>query len=153
MDAIALRRQPGVMLLREYGGASTNVRVWLDANHDGKTDAGELKTLNELGISQINLAAKKESGAVRDGNEILSSGTFIQNGQTKEALALNFLANPNGHSFVGSGSGTAINTQGGVRSYSAGNAAGETIDVTQKGVTNAYGAQGNDTLIGNAANN
>ncbi|MEK7323495.1 MAG: S8 family serine peptidase [Pseudomonadota bacterium] len=90
---------------------------------------------------------------MRDGNEILSSGTFIQAGIAKEALALNFLANPNGHSFVNSGSGTTTTTQGGVSSYTAGNAAGEIIDVTQKGVTNAYGAQGNDTLIGNTANN
>lgn len=46
-----------------------------------------------------------------------------------------------------------VSVIGGVRSYTAGNAAGETIDVAAKGVDNAYGAQGKDTLIGNAANN
>lgn len=34
-----------------------------------RRNAGERKTLNELGISQINLTAKKESGVVRNGNK------------------------------------------------------------------------------------
>ncbi len=131
----------------------TNVRVWVDANHDAKTDLGELKTLAELNIPQINLNRQNQSGLVRDGNEVLASGSFIQNNITKEALALNFLANPNGHTFAASASGTTVRTQGGVSSYASSNAAGETIDVTLKGVNNAYGASGNDTLNGNAGNN
>ena len=90
---------------------------------------------------------------MRDGNEVLASGSFIQNSITKEVLALNFLANPNGHTFTASGSGTTVRTQGGVSSYASSNAAGEVIDVTAKGVTHAYGASGNDTLNGNAGNN
>lgn len=133
--------------------AFNNVRVWIDADHDGVTDAGELQTLSALNITQINLTPKSESGLVRDGNEILSSGSFIQGGVTKEALAASFIADPGGHTFVTSGTGTQDTSQTGVTSYTAGNTAGETIDVTVKGVTNAYGAQGNDTLIGNAANN
>jgi transcriptional antiterminator Rof (Rho-off) len=35
-----------------------DLRVWVDANHDGKTDAGELKTLGELGITSLDLHAK-----------------------------------------------------------------------------------------------
>jgi hypothetical protein len=34
------------------------LRVWVDANGDGKTDPGELKTLDELGIASISIAAK-----------------------------------------------------------------------------------------------
>jgi hypothetical protein len=34
-----------------------NLRVWVDADRDGQTDAGELKALAALGITQINLAA------------------------------------------------------------------------------------------------
>jgi len=70
-----------------------NVKVWVDVNHDGITDAGELKTLSSLNITSINLNQTAQSGLVRDGNEILASSTFIQNGQTKEALAANFIAN------------------------------------------------------------
>ncbi len=90
-----------------------SVKVWVDANHDGKSwidtdndgvkdpgEATELKALTELGITSINLSPTTQSGLVRDGNEILASGTFTLNGQTKEALAANFLYNPNGHTFT-----------------------------------------------------
>ena len=133
--------------------AFANVKVWLDADHDAETDAGELKTLSELAITQINLDAQTQSGLVRDGNEVLATGSFVQNGVTKEALAANFLANPNGHNFVSSGSGTLVSTQGGLSSYVASDPNGETIDVALKGVANAYGATGNDTLIGDGNNN
>jgi hypothetical protein len=34
-----------------------DLRVWVDANQDGKTDSGELKTLDELGIVSLDLGA------------------------------------------------------------------------------------------------
>ncbi len=40
--------------------------VWVDANHDGVTEAGELKTLAQLGITSIDLHA--------------TAGTTVQNG-------------------------------------------------------------------------
>ncbi len=145
--------------------AWTNVKVWVDANHDGKSfidtnnngilDAGEqteLKTLTELGITSINLNSTSQSGLVRDGNEVLATSTFVQNGVSKEALAANFIANPNGSTFTASGSGTLTQTEGNINSYTAGNG-GETIDVAQKAVNNAMGGNGNDTLIGDAGNN
>jgi hypothetical protein len=36
-----------------------SLRVWVDANQDGITDAGELKTLDDLGISSLSLAAQR----------------------------------------------------------------------------------------------
>ncbi|RUR71925.1 proprotein convertase P [Variovorax guangxiensis] len=151
--------------------AWNSVRVWVDGNHDGKSwddanrnsvvDSGEtseLKTLGELGITQINLANTAQSGEVRDGNEVLARGTFVQNGQTKEAIAANFLANPNGSTSSTSGTGTVVSSQAGsnasaTSSYVAGNDAGEIIDVASKGVRNAAGADGNDVLTGDANNN
>jgi len=80
--------------------AWSSLRVWVDANHDGKTDTGELKTFAQLGITRINLASTAQSGLVNNGNEVLASGTFTQtvNGvaKTKEALAARFIANPAG---------------------------------------------------------
>ncbi|MET3440687.1 Ca2+-binding RTX toxin-like protein [Variovorax paradoxus] len=158
-------------LFTSADAAWDSVKVWVDGNHDGKSwndansngvidggEASELKTLSELGITQINLANTAQSGEVRDGNEVLARGTFVQNGQTKEAIAANFLANPNGSTSNTSGSGTVVNTQAGTNtsatsSYVAGNDAGETIDVTSKGVRNAAGADGNDVLTGDANNN
>jgi Ca2+-binding RTX toxin-like protein len=160
--------------------------VWVDANHDGQSfidtnhnnvlDAGEateLKTLTELGITQINLTATAQSGAVSGGNEILASGSYslwvdaasnpVAAGTAgavlvnREAIAANFLANPNGHSFLTAETGTLVSTQGSglapaTSAYVAGNAAGEVIDVALKGVSNAYGAAGADTLLGDAGN-
>ncbi|MEA3194555.1 MAG: hypothetical protein QOD26_2888, partial [Betaproteobacteria bacterium] len=135
-----------------------SLRVWVDANHDGKTDAGELKTFGELGITSISLAGTGQSGLVRDGNEVLATSSFVINGQSHEALAANFLANPNGHTFTTSGSGTVVNTQAGggaaaVATYVSHSPTGETVDVAAKGVQNAYGSSGDDTLIGDANNN
>ncbi|GID08166.1 hypothetical protein TMM008_53680 [Pseudomonas sp. 008] len=151
--------------------AWSSVKVWVDANHDGKSwvdsngnnavDAGEtseVRTLNELGITSINLANTVQNGEVRDGNEVLARGTFVQNGISKEAIAANFLANPNGHTFSASGNGTIVSTQGGgevapVSAYASSPTSGETIDVAQKGVSNASGGVGRDVLLGDAGSN
>lgn len=151
--------------------AWSNVKVWVDANHDGKSwndlngndaiDAGEtseLKSLADLGITQVNLDNQIQSGEVRDGNEVLARGIFVQNGISKEAIAANFLANPNGHVFTASGTGTVVSTQGSgevsaVKGYVSSSATGETIDVAQKGVNNATGGSGNDVLQGDAQTN
>ena len=167
--------------------AWSNVKVWVDANHDGKSwvdtnengifdggDATELKTLAELGITQIDLGADTQSGLMRDGNEVLATGEFSQwvdaSGNpvpagtpgatlvTREAVAANLLNNPDGHEFSASGSGMVVTTQGsggasGATAYAVLSETGETVDVAAKGVDNAYGNIGNDTLIGDSGNN
>nr|WP_260416210.1 calcium-binding protein [Pseudomonas cichorii] len=151
--------------------AWSSVKVWVDANHDGKSwddangngsvdanEKSELKSLAELGITRINLNSVAQSGEVRDGNEVLARGTFVQNGVSKEAIAANFLANPNGHVFTASGTGTVISTQGGgevspVSGYASSSSTGEHIDVASKGVNNATGGSGNDVLQGDAQTN
>ncbi|WHS55804.1 MULTISPECIES: calcium-binding protein [Pseudomonas] len=151
--------------------AWSSVKVWVDANHDGKSwvdsngnnavdagEASEVRTLSELGITNINLANTVQNGEVRDGNEVLARGTFVQNGISKEAIAANFLANPNGHTFSASGNGTIVSTQGGgevapVSAYASSSTSGETIDVAQKGVSNASGGVGRDVLLGDAGSN
>ncbi len=144
----------------------SSVKVWVDSNHDGKNwndlngngaidagEASELKSFSDLGITQINLNNQVQSGEVRDGNEVLARGTFVQNGTSKEAIAANFLANPNGHVFTASGAGTVVSTQGSgevsaVKGYVSSSTTGETIDVAQKGVNNATGGSGDDVLLG-----
>ena len=41
--------------ITEEDNEFVNLRVWIDANHDGKADESELKTLEELNISKISL--------------------------------------------------------------------------------------------------
>lgn len=170
-DALKSLDSNGDAVFDDKDAAWSSVKVWVDGNHDGKSwddangngavdagEASELKSLSALGISRIDLAYAEQSGEVRDGNEVLASGTFVQNGSTKEAVAANFLANPNGHTFTASGSGVVISTQGSgqaapVSAYASSSKTGETIDVAQKGVNNATGGSGDDVLIGDAGTN
>lgn len=54
------------------------LRVWQDANQDGQAQAGELRSLTELGITQIGLTA--------DGQ---GRSTFVQDGASKEVRNVN----------------------------------------------------------------
>lgn len=51
------------------------LQVWVDADQDGKTDAGELRTLASLGITSIDLASQAVNRN-DDGNVILSKASY-----------------------------------------------------------------------------
>lgn len=128
----------------------SKLRVWVDASHDAQTDAGELKTLAELGITQINVRSTTASNELRDGNRVLAHGTFTINGKTQEALAVDFLGDPVSSTLLDQGTGTKVtSTSEGVTTtaYASKSTAGETLDAAQLGVSNLYGGIGNDTLI------
>ncbi|MDH6168920.1 subtilisin-like proprotein convertase family protein/subtilisin family serine protease [Variovorax boronicumulans] len=142
--------------------AWNNLRVWVDANHDGKTDAGELKTFASLGISAISLATVAQSGEVRDGNEVLARGTFTQNGVSREAIAANFLANPAGSTVTQDNGGVTVVTEnaaggaGATTAYVSKNinaAINETLNAASLKVRNLTGGAGGDVLTGDASNN
>jgi Ca2+-binding RTX toxin-like protein len=61
-----------------------NLRVWVDADSDGQTDAGELKTLASLGITQINLNATLLTNTFDNENEVGATGTFVMGGVTRQ---------------------------------------------------------------------
>lgn len=142
--------------------AWNELRVWVDANHDGKTDGGELKTFSDLGITAINLNATAQSGEVRDGNAVLARGSFTQYGITQEAIAANFLADPAGSTIIQSGSGIIVTTEnmvdgGGAAaafvSQNTAAAVSEALSATTLGVKNITGGAGDDSLTGDAQNN
>ncbi|MBU0483513.1 MAG: hypothetical protein KKB30_03240 [Proteobacteria bacterium] len=54
------------------------LRVWRDLNQDGESQAGELLTLDELGIAGINVAKTENSQLLANGNQIADLGTFIK---------------------------------------------------------------------------
>lgn len=110
------------------------VRVWVDSNHDGKSwddvnrnnqidtdESSELKTLDELGVSAIDLHTQVQGNETRNGNEVLARSTFTrtsiddqtarQQTATREVIAARFLANPVGHTFTEQGQGLVISTQ------------------------------------------
>jgi Ca2+-binding RTX toxin-like protein len=51
------------------------LKVWVDANEDGKTDAGELKSLAELNIVSISTGSTASTDTA-SGNAIAATGTF-----------------------------------------------------------------------------
>ena len=129
----------------------SKLRVWVDANHDGKTEAGELKTLDELGITQINVkGTASPTGETRDGNEVLSHGSFTINGKSQEALAVDFLGDPVSSTLAAQASGTVVTSTTGkstTTAYTSTSTANETLDAGKLGVNNVYAGSGNDTLI------
>ncbi|HGY1015955.1 TPA: hypothetical protein ACNUUK_004307, partial [Aeromonas salmonicida subsp. smithia] len=79
----------------------TGIRVWQDANQDGISQPSELKTLNELKITSIDLVSTPANTIVGD-NIITAIGSFTRNGEVHVAadihLAVNFTltdTNPN----------------------------------------------------------
>ncbi|MDP3135358.1 MAG: S8 family serine peptidase, partial [Burkholderiaceae bacterium] len=160
--------------------AWSGLRVWVDDNADGlsfkddngngRRDAGEvseLHTWDELGITSIYLAAQTESGLVAQGNDVLARSVFTRNGQDATAMALRFVANPDGHTFTpvspgaGIAGGAIVTTESAAtgavsRSYTSRNADAafnESLDVRALGVNHLYGGAGRDTLQGDAAAN
>jgi Ca2+-binding RTX toxin-like protein len=78
------------------------LRVWQDANSDGISQTGELKTLDELGITSINTAQTRVLQATANGNNIIATGSYIRNGQQQYVTDIEFAydaaftdANPN----------------------------------------------------------
>ena len=132
----------------------SKLRVWVDGTHDAKVDGGELKTLAELGITQINVRAVASPQAeMRDGNKVLATGSFTMNGKNQEALAVDFLGDPVSNVVTSQGTGTRVtSTTSGSNSrttsaYASQSTTGETLDAAQLGVNNLYGGSGDDTLI------
>ncbi|MGG1948656.1 calcium-binding protein [Trinickia sp. NRRL B-1857] len=63
-------------VIDSHDAGFANLRVWVDANGDGKSEAGELKTLTELGITSISLAYTGENVTDANGNKHLAISSF-----------------------------------------------------------------------------
>jgi trimeric autotransporter adhesin len=62
------------------------LRVWVDADKDGVTDAGELKTLTELGISSLGAVDTKD-GTLDNGNVIGLVSSYTKTDGSSAAMA------------------------------------------------------------------
>ncbi len=60
-DALASLDSNGDNVINSDDTRYAELLVWIDANHNGNTDSGELKTLAEQGISEISLDYTEES--------------------------------------------------------------------------------------------
>jgi len=70
----------------------SQLRVWVDANQDGRAEGAELKTPDELGITAIRVDQVTPLAEQRQGNQVLARGTFTREGVEREILAVNFLS-------------------------------------------------------------
>lgn len=61
----------------------SKLRVWVDADGDGVTDSGELKTLGSLGITRIDLNDTPLTSAYSNENLVSSTATFVKSGVTR----------------------------------------------------------------------
>ncbi|OOS06576.1 hcalcium-binding protein [[Haemophilus] felis] len=134
------------------------VHVWQDANHNGITDAGELKTLKQLGITAIKLDYEEKGGQLFNGNELLAKGSFTRNGKQQEVVAVNFLANPRGHRISNANGGKKTVTEAsgliqGTTGWTAVDDVNRDLSAVTLGVENIQAGNGNDTLRGDEQDN
>ncbi|MDH4378675.1 MAG: M10 family metallopeptidase C-terminal domain-containing protein [Vampirovibrionales bacterium] len=84
----------GDLLVDGADPLSTYLRVWQDANEDGITDAGELKTLAEAGIASVSLVTQQEN-YLNNGNRVFESASFTKtNGTTGNVYDVAFVTTP-----------------------------------------------------------
>jgi hypothetical protein len=63
------------------------LKVWIDANGNGVTDAGELKSLASLSITSINLNAVAQSNVYLNENQVSAVSTFTRSDGTTGAAS------------------------------------------------------------------
>ncbi|NJO55091.1 MAG: cadherin-like domain-containing protein, partial [Rhodospirillales bacterium] len=110
-----------------------DLRVWVDADHDAKTDAGELKTLDELGIASIGLTGSGNVGETIAGNDVLNRTTYTgTNGLTGEVASVDFQVEGAAITTTDLAGATVIKSEGSstVISYAVTETTGRTIDVS-----------------------
>jgi hypothetical protein len=61
----------------------SKLQVWIDSNSDGISQANELHSLNDLGISSISLNSIPLGGVTPEGTELRAAASFTQNGVTR----------------------------------------------------------------------
>ncbi len=84
-DALALLDSNGDLVINAQDAAFADLMVWQDLNGDGQTDAGELLTLAQAGIAQLNTAYVDGTAVDSNGNEHLQLGNFVTTGgQTRQ---------------------------------------------------------------------
>ncbi len=130
------------------------LRVWVDANHQGKVEAGELKTMAQLGITQINLKSTP-SNQFQNGNQIVATASFVIGGKTQVIEDVNLISDPTSNTFASVANGTVITStatsntgvKATVKTYTDTTNQNLTLDASKLGVNNIYAGNGNDTLI------
>jgi hypothetical protein len=141
LEALATLDSNGDGVLDSSDSQFANLKVWVDANSDGVTDAGELLSLSDLGITSINLSTVAGSGSI-DGQNVLADGTFAYaDGSTGDFSAVELTESANIRVFTGQGNESMVGTEG------------DDILLASYLGNSMSGGGGNDTLYGNTGDN
>ena len=120
-------------------------RVWRDLDQDGESDAGELQTLAEAGITSIALASDGAERAV-EGNTIFGEGSYVDAEGTGALYDAALRYSEYGIREEADGSLTvSLGELGGV--YLTGTETGVALDATALGVLGVVGHDGADRLV------
>ncbi|WP_457279434.1 calcium-binding protein [Polaromonas sp. P5_D5] len=95
-DALGDLDANGDGFITNADAAYGDLKIWQDANQDGITQSGELKTLTELNITSIGVNGSgtgPQAGQVINNNTVALSATFTQNGQTHTVGAIDLETN------------------------------------------------------------
>ncbi len=87
----------------------SEITVWQDANQNGVTDLGELKSLTQLGIASISLAGSGNRGELLNGSSVTNRATYtMSNGSTAAVAAVDFTTNTLGDVMTTANGGVLI---------------------------------------------
>ncbi|MDF0545532.1 S8 family serine peptidase [Sphingobium sp. H39-3-25] len=136
-------------------------RIWQDANENGETDAGELKTFASLGISGFDLTKTSTIGLIQGGADVLARhDVILSNGTRREALSVEFVTDPFGTIIEALGSDFKASFQSfegsaDVKALIAGSSALNVslLASNPEGFRHVYGGDGADTITGDANDN
>jgi Ca2+-binding RTX toxin-like protein len=121
------------------------MRVWQDANGDGVTDAGELKTLAQAGITSLNLTAAQTDWA-SGGNHITGFTTYTKtDGSNGWAADVGLGYEADGWKATVEGNMVRMTQSGGLV-YGLSQSGSLNLDLGSQGLDGAYGGAGADTL-------
>jgi hypothetical protein len=103
-----------------------SLKVWVDANGDGVSQNGEVKSLESLGIVQFNLTATT-SNTAENGNIVEQLSSYVTaDGATHELASVGFLSAPSSTSTL---QGSVQNMVQAMSSYTSGSGAATTTSL------------------------
>ncbi|MFJ4345308.1 S8 family serine peptidase [Pseudomonas sp. NPDC089401] len=126
-----------------------SLKLWVDGNHDGRVDGGELQPPAVHGITRIGLRQVQPLAERRQGNEVIARSTFTVNGAEREVLAVRLVAERVSHQAEAHPAGTLLRTTSGSttrRAFISGEGGATELDAAALGVDTVQGAGGDDTL-------
>ncbi len=90
IEALASLDTNGDGKIDGHDAAFTDLAIWLDANNNGISDAGELLSLTDHGVTEISLSTD-QTGGTEDGQMVFSKGEFtFADGSTGSFLEVGF---------------------------------------------------------------